>query len=50
MLHTNNTGHFLLTYMLYESLMKTPNARVVNLSDVMHAYGHTDWEAATYGR
>lgn len=39
---TNHLGHFALTGLLMPSLLRSPQARVVSLSSVMHRFGHFD--------
>lgn len=46
---TNFLGHFLLTQLLYPSLVATKGSRVVNLSSVMHHYGSCRFEEAARG-
>jgi short chain dehydrogenase len=45
----NFQGHFLLTDLLYNTIKKTPNARVVNLSSMMHHFGSTEWHKSALG-
>ena len=41
---TNHLGHFALTGMLIDLLLKTPNARVVNVSSGGHRFGNLDFD------
>ena len=43
---TNLLGPYLLTRLLFDTLARTPNARVINLTSDLAAYGETDWQAA----
>ena len=43
-LGTNHLGHFALTGLLIDVLLKTPNARVVNVSSNAHRSGKLDFE------
>ena len=42
-LGVNHLGHFALTGLLIDVLLKTPNARVVNVSSLAHARGDIDF-------
>ena len=37
-------GHFLLTNLLMESLKRSPNARIVNVSSIAHIRGDINWD------
>ena len=41
---TNHLGHFALTGLLIDLLLKTPNSRVVNISSSAHRFGSMDFE------
>lgn len=41
---TNHLGHFALTGMLIDLLLKTPNSRVVNVSSGGHRFGNLDFD------
>lgn len=43
-------GHFFLTTLLYDTIKKTPGARVVNVSSLLHRYGTLQYEAAASGK
>jgi NAD(P)-dependent dehydrogenase (short-subunit alcohol dehydrogenase family) len=43
-------GHWYLTTKLYDAIKDTPNARVVNLTSVLHRYGSTQWWDAATGK
>ncbi|KAG5178416.1 hypothetical protein JKP88DRAFT_329698 [Tribonema minus] len=43
-------GHFMLTNLLYDTIKATPDARVVNVSSLLHRYGTTQWAAAATGK
>jgi NAD(P)-dependent dehydrogenase (short-subunit alcohol dehydrogenase family) len=45
----NFQGHFLLTNLLYDTIKKTPNARVINLASMMHHFGSTEWHKSALG-
>jgi len=47
-LGTNHFGHFALTGLLMESLLKTPDARVVNVSSMAHKRGDMDFSNLQY--
>ncbi len=44
----NHLGHFALTGSLLEVLLKTENARVVNVSSIAHKRGDTDFDKMVY--
>ncbi|MFQ5434874.1 MAG: oxidoreductase [Anaerolineae bacterium] len=49
----NHLGHFALTGLLLDTLLQTPNSRVVTVSSNMHHFGRIDfddlnWERKTY--
>lgn len=46
---TNHLGHFALTGLLFELLLKTPGARVVNVSSAAHHRGNMDFANLMYG-
>lgn len=41
---TNHLGHFALTALLIEVLMKTPKSRIVNVSSVAHRFGKMNFD------
>jgi NAD(P)-dependent dehydrogenase (short-subunit alcohol dehydrogenase family) len=41
---TNHFGHFALTGLLMDLLLKTDNSRIVNISSAAHKYGRLDFE------
>ena len=43
-LGTNHLGHFALTSQLLPTLLRTPGARVVNVSSLMHAFGKMNFD------
>jgi len=43
-LGTNHLGHFALTGLLIDLILKTPNSRVVNISSMAHKSGKMDFE------
>jgi NAD(P)-dependent dehydrogenase (short-subunit alcohol dehydrogenase family) len=45
---TNHLGHFALTGLLLDLLLKTPGARVVNVSSSGHRFGSRDFEDLMY--
>lgn len=51
---TNHLGHFALTGLLLDRLLKTPKARVVNVSSIAHRQGKIDFDnlsaEKSYGR
>lgn len=40
----NHLGHFLLTHLLYPTIQKTPQARIITLSSIAHKNGRIDFE------
>ena len=40
----NHLGHFALTAQLFDTLVKTDNARIVNVSSTGHSMGKMDWD------
>ena len=47
-LGTNHLGHFALTGLLFDLLIKTPGARVVNVSSAAHHRGSMDFDNLMY--
>lgn len=47
-LGTNHLGHFALTGLLFELLLKSPDARVVNVSSAAHHRGNMDFDNLMY--
>jgi NAD(P)-dependent dehydrogenase (short-subunit alcohol dehydrogenase family) len=45
----NFQGHFVLTDLLYDTIKRTPNARVINLASMMHHFGSTEWNKSALG-
>jgi NAD(P)-dependent dehydrogenase (short-subunit alcohol dehydrogenase family) len=45
---TNHLGHFALTGLLIDRLLKTPRSRVVNVSSTGHRFGSMDFEDLMY--
>lgn len=45
---TNHLGHFALTGLLIDILLKTPNSRIVNISSNAHRFGSMDFENLMY--
>lgn len=43
----NHLGHFLLTYLLEPTWIKTPNARIINVSSDIHLNGKIDFNSFT---
>ena len=43
-LGTNHLGHFALTGLLIDLILKTPNARIANVSSTGHNFGEMDFE------
>jgi len=54
-LGTNHLGHFALTGLLMDTLLKTKNSRIVNVSSMAHGMGNLDfddlqWEKRKYSK
>jgi NAD(P)-dependent dehydrogenase (short-subunit alcohol dehydrogenase family) len=47
---TNHLGHFALTGLLFELLMQTPGARIVNVSSQAHRVGRMRFDDLTWSR
>lgn len=47
---TNHLGHFALTGLLLNLLLKTPGSRVVNESSSGHKFGDVDFDKLVYGK
>lgn len=45
---TNHLGHFALTGLLFDLLVKTPGSRVVNISSGAHQFGKMDFDNLMY--
>lgn len=45
----NHFGHFALTGLLMDLILKTPGARIVNVSSNAHKWGKMDWENPLFG-